>query len=271
MRRRPVALTLACLATIAAPPLAAQGMVQTIFGHEIYVSSSPGEGGKLMIDGQAALEANEVHLVEIGLLGGAPFVRGLAGQGGTMCGTSPFMISFETERPAVDVFPEECMGPPAEVEDDAVRFEIPGNEVHPARAWLWRPATGFEEIAVEAADTGSGWDAFRTRAIQEPSDLLSYADLAEILRARAGEDFDRVPIAMSGPGTGSYEGSTFVASGCQAHNCGFGGSLVAVDLQAREIYLAWQVGDGGALGVSPAAEDWPEPFQDDLQEWLAQW
>ena len=54
-----------------------------------------------------ALADGEIYMREIGLAGDTPFILGTTGSGGTMCGSVPYVVSFASEPPAVDVSPLE--------------------------------------------------------------------------------------------------------------------------------------------------------------------
>jgi hypothetical protein len=253
--------------------IATSGVAQEtllIFGHEIAVVRDVLEH-RLMINGQEAMSDGAIWLQEIGLAGGVPYVLGVNGTGGNMCGGAPFVISFERQTPAIDASPLPCLQLEHQVRDGEIIFTSYGTAANPSRAWVWTPRDGFQESAAVLQDAGSGWDAFRTRAISVPSDLLLYADLVEELRGLAGEDFDLVSQIIYGPPDGSYVGPVFIGSNCISHACSSGGTLIIADLTTRGLFLAWNPPQDGPSEVRPSADSWPDPYRELLEVWDAQW
>ena len=152
-RRFPAATTLAVLGSLTSGGAAAQngGTVVEVFGHDIHVSGARGDQA-LVIDGGDMLSGGRVMIWEIGLLGSTPYLLGDVGPGGNMCASTPFVVSFDGPDPEVDIFPEECLSPPHEVDGDRIVFAIPAEAGGSRRAWAWTAGDGFEEVAVEEAD-----------------------------------------------------------------------------------------------------------------------
>ena len=269
MKSLPLAMTLACLAGSVS---AQANFIPEIFGHDIHISK-PEEGGRyhLMIDGNSALSDGQVYINEIGVAGDVPYVMGMTGSGGSMCASVPFVVSFASDPPAVDVMPFECGGLPHELGDGEILFEQPGDQDSDGFAYLWTPSSGFTGVAAKKVDVGSGWDGIRQREITAPNGFLKYPDTREQLRDLAGDASEDFFKLISGPPDATYRGNYLITSNCLSGNCPFGGTLVIADTTTRQFYIAWQPTWGAEGDIRPALDAWPEALRDDLAGWQSQW
>jgi hypothetical protein len=74
--------------------------------------------------------------------------------------------------------------------------------------------------------------------------------------------------AMNGPGNGRYEGDWFIGTACQRHNCSYlgSGSIIALDIPGRRLFLAWKP-DGKKIEVRPAVAEWLPEARRALAAW----
>jgi len=260
--------TVAALIGLAVP--ASAQYATTIFGHEIYVSDQD-DGDHLMIDGTSALNDGQVIIWEIGVAGDAPFIMGWTGSGGSMCASVPFIVSFATDTPSVDVLPIECGRLPHEIGDGEILFESPSIPGNPGLAYLWTPEAGFTSTTASLVDPGSGWDAMRQREISAPNGFLAFPDTRDYLRELAGDALPDVMRLISGPPDATYRGSRLITSNCVSGNCPFGGTLIIADTANRKIYLAWATQDTAPGESRPAISEWPEDLRQVLEDWQSRW
>lgn len=242
----------------------------TIFGHEIYVSDQ-GDSDHLMIDGTSALNDGQVIIWEIGVAGDAPFIMGWTGSGGSMCASVPFIVSFATETPSVDVLPIECGRLPHKIGDGEILFESSGMPGDPGLAYLWTPNSGFTSTTASQVDPGSGWDAIRQREISAPNGFLSFPDTRDQLRELAGDALPDMMRLISGPPEATYRGTMLITSNCVSGNCPFGGTLVVADTANRKLYLAWATQYTAPGEFRPEMPEWPENLRHVLENWQSKW
>jgi hypothetical protein len=248
MRPLTLAMSLACLAGSVS---AQANFIPEIFGHDIHISK-PEDGGKyhLMIDGASALSDGQVYISEIGVAGDAPYVMGMTGSGGSMCASVPFVVSFASDPPAVDVLPIECGSLAHELKDGEILFEHPGDQDADGLAYLWTPSAGFTEVVASKVDPGSGWE------ITAPNGCLKYPDTRQQLRDLAGDASEDFFKLISGPPDHTYTGNYLITSNCLSGNCPFGGTLVIADTTSREFYIAWQPTWGAEGDIRPVLSEW---------------
>lgn len=250
-------------------PLSAQN-VTTIFEHEIYVSGQD-DGYHLMIDGTSALNDGQVIIWEIGVAGDAPFIMGWTGSGGSICPSVPFIVSFATDTPSVDVLPIECGRPPHKIGDGQILFENPSTPSNPGLAYLWTPEAGFTSTTPSLVDPGSGWDAIRHREISAPNEFLNFSDTRDYLRELAGDALPDVISLISGPPEATYRGTRLITSNCVSGNCPFGGTLIIADSASRKLYMAWASQDTAPGESRPPVSEWPEDLLQVLERWQSSW
>jgi hypothetical protein len=241
-----------------------------IFGHDIYVTDQVGRDD-LMIDGTSALSDGEVIIWEIGLAGDAPFIMGWTGSGGSMCASVPFIISFASDAPSVDVLPIECGRIQHQIGDGQILFDSPGIPGSPGMAYLWTPEAGFKEVEASVMDPGSAWDAIRQRQITAPNQFLNYPDSKDLLEKMAGDLWSDFVKLISGPPDAIYRGSYLIASNCLSGNCPFGGTLIIADMANQELYIAWEPSWDAPGEIRPALSEWPEDLRQELESWQSHW
>lgn len=101
-------------------------------------------------------------------------------------------------------------------------------------------------------------------------DLFTYGEVAGRLDQLVGDQKKQLLQTMNGPGSGQYEGDWFIGDACERHNCpgpNMGsGSIVAVDVPGRRLFVAWKP-DGKKIEVRPPVGEWPSEARRPLAAW----
>lgn len=243
----------------------------TMFDHQVAIASSDNEE-KLTIDGRQ-VHSNRFLLIEnVGLVAGVPFVVVVSSDGGNACPGSPLVVSFpQGAEPRVDEPMDDCRGAASiVVEGDHLLLATEAIPGQPSLRWTWTPGKGFAEADKVAFQPNAtmGWDDMKK--VGHPSELLGIGPIADTANTMLGEHRQEFESSITGPGTGAFRNGFYIGEACRPHMCTEAEALIAADISARKLYLAWKPA-GKKIILRPAIRRWPAPALAALKQWSAKW
>lgn len=266
-------LALSVPAIVAASTCAAVPFDAKAFGHRIEVAAAgptdPSAGETLRVDG-VVVDKNGILIIdEIGIAGGAKVVIGESSAGGNMCNAGVFVISFPIGRRFRFDGPLPCDNYSYEITRTGIVFRTVALPGAPGQSWNWTPSYGLKQGALVQFKTNRafGWDEFRSKTANQPSDLYQYAPIADQIDAELGTDRDEVLPLIDGAGSGAFEGDIYVGTGCRPHFCRDAQVLVLVDIQMRKAFLAWKL-EKQSVQSRPMWKTWPEAERAEFAGWI---
>jgi hypothetical protein len=264
----PICAAFLCLSAAAAR---SADFAATMFGHEVAITSGD-DGEKLTVDGKQVYADRFLSIERVDVVGGLPVLVVVSSNGGNACPGSPFVVSFpQGSQPRVDDAIDDCRGAASIViEGDHLLFATLAVPGQPSRRWTWTPGQGFAEAGDVAfqPDAAKGWDDMK--GAQHPADLLSIGPIADVANAMLAEHRQEFEKSITGPGSGEYKNGFYIGEACQPHMCTEAEALIAADISARKLYLAWKPA-GKKIILRPAIRRWPAPALAALKEWSAKW
>ncbi|WP_156462824.1 hypothetical protein [Methylobacterium sp. Leaf93] len=241
------------------------------FGHKVELIRPKAAEGRVEVDGRSIHQNWSLSLDEVALVGGVPVLLGSSGNGGNSCEATPFVISFpDGKTPRFDGPVDTCWIVTHKIASDRITFSTPAMPDADGEKWTWTPADGLKSDGkvkfVPSAE--KGWSDLRDRSLNHPMGLFDYGPVATRIDQLLGDRKAQFLTAMNGPGIGRYEGDWFIGTACQRHNCSYtgSGSIVALDIPGRRLFLAWKP-DGKKIEVRPAVAEWPSEARRSLATW----
>jgi hypothetical protein len=180
--------------------------------------------------------------------------------GGNACESSYFVLSFPRgEAPRIDGPLDSCLPSSYRVGNDSILVDVKPTSTAEGRRWTWAPQGGFSppEIIAFVPSRADGWNAMRSRTIDHPTRLLSYADSASLVTERVPARLrDAIQRIAAGPGIVQYRDGVAVAFACQAHSCDDTTLLIAADIPSRRVFVAIK-DSSGPPSINPSFAQWP--------------
>lgn len=243
----------------------------TMFDHQVAIASDADEE-KLTIDGRQVHSNRFLQIDNVGLVAGVPFVVVVSSDGGNACPGSPLVVSFPPGgEPRVDEPMDDCRGAASiAAEGDHLLLATEAIPGQPSLRWTWTPGKGFAEAGKVAFQPNAtmGWDDMKKAG--HPSELLGIGPIADTANAMLGEHRQEFENSITGPGSGAFKNGFYIGEACMPHMCTEAEALVAADISARKLYLAWKP-MGKKIILRPAVRRWPAPALAALKQWSAKW
>jgi hypothetical protein len=275
--RKPVArrmfLTLMSLLAFSSPA-AAEAFHAKIFGHDVTITKSSDDQNQLAVDKKAVFTDDIMGISEIALVDGIGVAIGYSGSGGNSCAGSYFVLSFPKDQPVrVDGPTGNCFAIEYSIQDKLIRFKTDASITRAGETWEWTPSNGMSErisvpFRVDAAS--NVWDDLRSRRLSDPGELFKYDVLNSRLTSLLGTEAASALPIINGVGNIEFKGEVVVATSCAPHQCDETGSIIAIDLPRRALFLAWKPSNG-AIVVRPPVKDWSPSARSELSAWSRRW
>lgn len=250
----------------------AQSFDLKVFGSSVSVKQLSGER-TLEVAGRTLLRDGIIVINEIERIGGTTVLIGVAGSGGNACDVSHFVLSLAPRRePRLDGPVEACGSRLVSVGDDGVVFEKPAIAGRDGQRWRWTDENGLQSLGKTAhiPARSDGWAALRERRMDHPFSLFDLADISDDIAKLVGGGIDDVRVALSGPGSGRFEGDLFIGQACRQASCGEVEALVVAEIPKRRIFVAHKPANR-SIAAYPRVEDWPPQARSALRNWARKW
>jgi len=243
-----------------------------VFGHTVEILANPSDkyGERVLkIDDHEFQKNYILSIDEIGTVGGVGIAIGSSSGGGNMCDASPFVISFPPQaKPQFDGPIDSCNSVSWEVLGDHIQFQTGALPLAPGQSWVWKPNSGFRagpKIDFKANEK-KGWNDLRSRTVNHPSELFSYAEVAKQIYARLGSNAGDVVPLIEGVGSGEFDGDLYVGSGCRPHACTDASVLVVANISTRAVFVSWKL-EKRPIAASPKLTEWPDAERLQFEQW----
>lgn len=259
--------------TIVVGHACASPMSLRMFGHSVEIKQASDGQERLVVDKKLLLKDQYISLKELALVDGVATLIGERSAGGNACSGSIFILSFPINAAVrIDGPLDACSPGDTKIEEGMITVLAAPTPQAPGSLWTWTPASGFSvEKKVEfAANQGDGWTALRSRSIDHPSALLTYADLRRLVDDEIGSAKSSLVSAASGPGSVEYRDNILVARSCRAHSCDDTDLLIVMDISSKRAFVALKDGTPPPL-IAPNGRDWPSSARSELLAFRRKW
>ena len=242
-------------------------------GREVDVGPDPA-GAQLTIDGDVILTAPRIEPFAFLNVAGAAAVVVLTAE--DTPGTCPAyrIVDLVTGAPRVSSPVQSCVRLVPKLNGGAIDLIENNPLLGPmSRSWRWTPDGAIVETSQGVVGPKSmNWDTLRHQFPPLAAHLFLMPDVAPAIDARlaelAPEERARVIDLVEDEATSSIASRGGLQSlPCRGgKNCGAEQVLIYLDVELREIYIAWRLADGEVRRLP--SEEWPELAERGLDVWL---
>lgn len=259
--------------TIVAGQAYASPISMEMFGRSVQIKKAPDGQEQLLIDKKLLLTDQYISLEEMALVDSVPTLVGEVSAGGNACSGSMFILSFPAKAAVkIDGPLDACKPSQTKIEERMVTVRVVPTPQTSGSLWTWTPASGFSvETKLEfAANQNDGWSALRSRSVDHPSTIFTYADLGRLIDNEVGSAKSSLVSAASGPGSVKYRDNLLVARSCRAHSCDDTDLLIVMDISSKRAFVALKDGSSPPL-IAPKVDNWPSAARSELLAFRKKW
>lgn len=188
--------------------------------------------------------------------------------GGNACDSWPAIVSVDKNgKVAIDLTMKDmCASFISSADDEGFTFVERAVPDQNGSVWRFTPNDGLKRLGVLVfrPQPNSTWKDL-DRSFDHPLSLLDVAPIEAAVRKLTGKQFAELALRLRVASGVEKKGGFLVGTGCQAHACNTDQGFIAVDRNARAVYLAMR--RDGRVITWPAAARWPQPLQQELKSW----
>lgn len=187
--------------------------------------------------------------------------------GGNACGAWPAIVIVDSAgKVSVDTrFADECRVFSIATETDAIVL------VQRAFPWedgaVWRVADdGVRRLGklVFEPQPGTTWVDL-DKALDHPTSLFDIAPVDAAVRSLVGQGYAEFASSLSVASGVERRGRYLIGTGCQPHSCTIIEGFIAVDRDAKQVYLGYK--NEGRVTTWPALARWPNALRREFESW----
>jgi len=191
---------------------------------------------------------------------GEPVALFYLGDGGNACGPSTLIV-WRNDNGNIETlnYQDGCDTPAPSISDNGIHFVPylnPGQE-RPLKRWSKNGGIETVGLIRFTPEPGTGWDSLTAEPITHPTDFFLNEAVYALAANLLGGDMQAYTMGLSVASEPQrLPSGMLMASGCVPHSCGSNDAFIAIDTNARALYMAQQNDNGYSFW--PAYATWPQ-------------
>jgi hypothetical protein len=242
------------------------------FGHRFNTKSDEQNMVEtLHVDGAKLHENALIDIHSLAEVDGGVIAVGSTSAGGNACDADPFIVFAAPKKKPTLIGPVSfCRASLWSISGNTVRLWTPPLPGMDGESWEWTVGGQLKKLGATKHQPKAnwGWDEFKTaKDVAYTIDLFDYQPVSEALYAILGSDASYlIPDLLAVQVGSEHRNGVFVGETCMAHACSTAGTLIAVDANSRQVFVAWK-GQDSDFQFRPEVNKWPDQLRSRIQKW----